>query len=76
MKRDIRAETLKDVWNVINSHGISVIPADGDTVMDVTISHRGKENKLASNITFSRPSEIGILFWLPDKEWQVLKGKG
>jgi len=74
MKNDIRALALAEVWEVINRHGLSVIPASKDRIMDVTISHHGDDkNKLPSSITFSRPSETGILFWLTDKEWQALK---
>ncbi len=68
---DGKQEALKAAWDMFNKRGISIIP-DKIGIMNVTISHT-KKGALESSITFSRPSEVGILSWLPDKDWQELK---
>ncbi len=69
---DGKREALKAVWEMFNKCGISIFPKESGQIMSVTVSH-AKEGELGSSITFTRPSEVGILSWLPDKEWQALK---
>ena len=70
---ETKRKLLKQAWDMFNDHGISVIPdkTEGE-IMEVTISFKSK-GKLSGSITLSRPSEVGILSWLPDKEWMQLR---
>lgn len=72
MKKKTYADGLRDAWELINKHGISVIPDQKDT-MFVTVSHGKSQDELRTSLTFFRPSETGILAWLPDAEWKKLK---
>jgi hypothetical protein len=75
-KKKTYADGIKDAWEIFNKHGIGVMPGGEASKMFITVSYGESQDKLVSNVTFTRPSEDGILSWLPDKDWQELKARG
>lgn len=72
--KDGYQDAIEAVWKLFNKNGISIIADKDGKTMNITIAHE-KHGELPSSITFSRPSESGILTFLPDKDWMVIKGE-
>ena len=73
MTKKTYADGLKDAWELFNNHGMSVIPDGKSSTMFVTVKSGNNIDELSSGITMSRKSECGILSWLADAEWELLK---
>jgi hypothetical protein len=64
-----------EIWELLNKHGLSIIPDINDDTITLTITHSKKgSNKIDSCISFARKAEPGLLIFLPDRDWKQIAG--
>ncbi len=71
-RRKTYSDGLRYAWDLFEQHGISIIPSSGDAILSISIG-QGASGEIPSTITFTRPSKAGIVTFLSDAEWQLLK---
>ena len=73
VKKKTYADGLKDAFEFINHHGISLVHGGKEPKMFLTFAFGNAQDDMKQSVTFTRKAETGIFFFLTDEQWKQLK---